>query len=622
MKKTLSFVMSIILCISLVLPFGITAFAYAAPTAAINANNSSIALNGEVNVTVKYTTSDTDIGAVSANVTYDAAKLGYISSSGDIAVNGTGGQLTLSFYESGNIAAGSGKKSLTATIKFKAKAVGASAVSLTTTAITNLNIEPLTKPGVKTVNISVTEVQKSSNNNLKSVSIGVAAQNGVSLGRGTLTPAFNKNTTTYTLKVPYNTHSVSLTGNKEDPKATTKVGGAWASNADKWTRTITVTAENGTTKVYTFNIVREAKPNTPPPPPVSSDPVVSEPEIDENLQVIVDDKTYYINTVLSDNNKPSGFTASISTYNGVEIPVFVSADEKMKVALLTNGEKEDSLFIYNSEKINFTKVDYIDFGGKKYIPDDFTIYTDEYSEYVAAESEIFGKNINSFKVEETSEYLYFWAVNPEGVGAVYSYDTIEKTMQRANLTVNENTSSNDEIVGAPAVDPLSKGISPVTFAITVAILVAIILALIVVTFVALGKAKEAKYSHHHGHSHHSEKKEPEQEEIKESPSEKLFQKQLEEAKKRNDEADSISLFNDEDKFPVEEEKEESLTEEAPIEEVLDEEAEPHETESVEEKTEEADFDEKALEEMLFPNGIPEKAEEELKIFDDEEKSEE
>lgn len=621
MKKTLKAVLSFVIILAVCLSVFVTNVS-AAANVALSAPT-SIAVGETITVTVKYT-GDRAIKGLDTWLEYDKTVLQYVPNSATwtagamVNANDPGGIVKVSW-----LFTDSTLKTITFTYKLKAIKAGAANVSVITDSLSHDKLgTPETPPAKKSVTVSVVNYVASSNNNLKSVDIGVGAENGASLGRGTLTPAFNKNTTTYTLKVPYNTHSVSLTGNKEDPKATTKVGGAWASNADKWTRTITVTAENGATKVYTFNIVREAKPNTPPPPPVSSDPVVSEPEIDENLQVIVDDETYYINTVLSDNNKPSGFTASISTYNGVEIPVFVSADGKMKVALLTNGEKEDSLFIYNSEKINFTKVDYIDFGGKKYIPDDFTIYTDEYSEYVAAESEIFGKNINSFKVEEASEYLYFWAVNPEGVGTVYSYDTIEKTMQRANLTVNENTSSNDEIVGAPAVDPLSKGISPVTFAITVAILVAIILALIVVTFVALGKAKEAKYSHHHSHSHRSEKKEPEQEEIKESPSEKLFQKQLEEAKKRNDEADSISLFNDEDKFPVEEAKEESLTEEAPTEEALTEEAEPHETESVEEKTEEADFDEKALEEMLFPNGIPEKAEEELKIFDDEEKSEE
>ena len=497
MKKTLKAILSFVMILAVCLSVFVTNVSAAANVAL--SVPTSIAVGETITVTVKYT-GDRAIKGLDTWLEYDKTVLQYVPNSATwtacamVNANDPGGIVKVSW-----LFTDSTLKTITFTYKLKAIKAGATNVSVITDSLSHDKLgTPETPPAKKSVAVSVVNYVASSNNNLKSVDIGVAAENGASLGRGTLTPAFNKNTTTYTLKVPYNTHSVSLTGNKEDTKATTKVGGAWASNADKWTRTITVTAENGKTKVYTFNIVREAKPqgntsSTPSTkPPVSSDPVVSEPEIDENLQVIVDDETYYINTVLSDNNKPSGFTASISTYNGVEIPVFVSADEKMKVALLTNGEKEDSLFIYNSEKINFTKVDYIDFGGKKYIPDDFTIYTDEYSEYGAAAAEIFGKNINSFKVEETSEYLYFWAVNSEGVGAVYSYDTIEKTMQRANLTVKENTSSNDEIVDAPAVDPLSKGISPITFATTVAILVVIILVLVVVTFVALCKAKEAK----------------------------------------------------------------------------------------------------------------------------------
>ena len=94
----------------------------------------------------------------------------------------------------------------------------------------------------------------STNNNLSTLSASV----------GTFDIEFNSEEVIYTLTVPYTTESVELSGLVEDEYATVDGFGVYELNYGKATAIITVTAEDGTTKVYTVYIVKEAAPVTKP----------------------------------------------------------------------------------------------------------------------------------------------------------------------------------------------------------------------------------------------------------------------------------------------------------------------------------------------------------------------
>jgi len=91
-------------------------------------------------------------------------------------------------------------------------------------------------------------VEKSSNNKLSSLSVGSY----------TLSPKFSAATTSYTVKVPYEASSIVISAKKADPKAS--VSGTGTKNiavgANKCT--VKVTAENGSAKNYTVEVVRAA----------------------------------------------------------------------------------------------------------------------------------------------------------------------------------------------------------------------------------------------------------------------------------------------------------------------------------------------------------------------------
>lgn len=92
---------------------------------------------------------------------------------------------------------------------------------------------------------------RSGNNNLSSLKV-----NG-----GTLNPGFNKNTTRYTLSVPFSISSLSIDAIPEDSKAKVSISGNNLVAEETRDVTITVTAENGSTKTYVISVTRGKDPN-------------------------------------------------------------------------------------------------------------------------------------------------------------------------------------------------------------------------------------------------------------------------------------------------------------------------------------------------------------------------
>lgn len=105
------------------------------------------------------------------------------------------------------------------------------------------------------VSVSVNITRKSSINNLYSLNASV----------GTFDTAFDKDVTVYTLTVPYDTKEVILSGSLEDTLSTVDGLYKYELSEDKTTAIITVTAEDGSTKVYTVYIIKEKPPVVPTP---------------------------------------------------------------------------------------------------------------------------------------------------------------------------------------------------------------------------------------------------------------------------------------------------------------------------------------------------------------------
>ena len=91
---------------------------------------------------------------------------------------------------------------------------------------------------------------------------GNANLNSLTLSTGTLNPAFSTGVTEYTADVPNETSSVTVDYTVADNTATVEVSGAASLSVGDNTITVTVTAQNGSPKVYTITVTRAPSSNT------------------------------------------------------------------------------------------------------------------------------------------------------------------------------------------------------------------------------------------------------------------------------------------------------------------------------------------------------------------------
>lgn len=135
------------------------------------------------------------------------------------------------------------------TIEFMAISNGEGTISLTGKVANGMNISEF-EEALIIVNI----IRKSSINNLASLSADI----------GTFDIEFDKDVTVYTLTVPSDAKEVILSGSLEDLLSTVDGLYKYELTEDKTTAVITVTAEDGSTKVYTVYIIKEKPPVTTP----------------------------------------------------------------------------------------------------------------------------------------------------------------------------------------------------------------------------------------------------------------------------------------------------------------------------------------------------------------------
>ena len=173
-------------------------------------STSSTVVGNTVTVTVRMSSS-VALGYINYSMSYDTSRLTLTS----------GTQKGVIYNFTGN------EKSTTVTFKFKAKAKGTATVTLKVNEALDFN-SGAALSGTKTVSRSINiktqaeiEASYSKNNNLSSLKVS----------NGTLSPSFNKNTTSYSVTVENSVTSISLSGSREDSKS--YVSGLGSHNLDE-----------------------------------------------------------------------------------------------------------------------------------------------------------------------------------------------------------------------------------------------------------------------------------------------------------------------------------------------------------------------------------------------------
>ena len=258
MKKVLSLLITVVLFLPLV---SIATFA----SAAIAVDIPDSAYPGdEITITIKFDTNNVkDYNAAEFSVMFDPEQIEYKSNSGlrdDWGIANTKLQNGVYFLFDYNIPGGDGFGQAFVKLKFKLSSSLKAGESVDIN-FNDITLVSLSESGQTIANeeYSINIIEKSSDATLYSLSISDV----------TLSPAFSSDVISYTATVDYRTTPLKVNYKTNDPNAKAKVTGTTLKEG-KNTVTITVTAEDGTTKKYTVSVTMKENPN-----PLSSDNKIS-----------------------------------------------------------------------------------------------------------------------------------------------------------------------------------------------------------------------------------------------------------------------------------------------------------------------------------------------------------
>ena len=403
-----------------------------AATGSLSVSSASGNVGSTVTVTGTVSASEA-VSAVTVTLTYDPAGLQYVSGSQDVS----GGSGSVTYF--GDVM-GQNKSSLSFSMSFKILKEGSFSVSGIADAYTDADMQKISiSRGGGTItgkavtsnnpsggggttpptNSGTTQTNKDTNNKLKSLQISP----------GSLSPAFNANTTSYKVNVPEGTTEIIISAATQSSKASVSVSGAKNLQPGENTAKVVVTSESGATRVYMLTVIcGEATTNEEPQ------------EEPEKIQINGTDNT--INETFTDDTIPVGFVRNKITYNGKQYEALKHEKGELMLVNLQN-ETGNAFYIFNSETQEFYNFVQISFSEGRYI---IPLKLDDRQEFADADTTTImlqDKPFDAWKVDE--EYSVIRAMNSEGEIVLYQYDSLDGTLQRyAAVVANENGEQPEE----------------------------------------------------------------------------------------------------------------------------------------------------------------------------------
>lgn len=394
MKKFLSVLISIIIAAS-VFAFGVSA----ANSTIIAFSANTVTIGDKVTVTLTLN-SDQPIWSYDYKLSYDSTKLNYQGAAGVIHdANAANGENKLSF-----------------SFTFDSIAVGSVAIKAYDCIVSPDGTNEINLGGASAT-LTVKDVALSNNSNLKALS----------LSAGNLSPTFNANRTNYTASVPYETNSIRVYATASDTNAKVNVQNPTALNVGQNTINVTVTAADGSQKIYKIVVTRREQGADD-----TSQPETSTPENTNPYETVISGKSYEVVTSIPETAILKGFTLSTADYNGTQVPVIRDSNNEFTVYYLKeSGAEAIAPYTYNAELKAFEELKYKTLNDLVYIftdfPQDVTMPNDYYSSF----TQIGDYSVKSYLStnSQMSDFAYVYCfVN--GDSGLYRYDSKEGTLQR------------------------------------------------------------------------------------------------------------------------------------------------------------------------------------------------
>ncbi len=317
------------------------------------------------------------------------------------------------------------------------------------------------------------EEKKSSNASLGSLVISA----------GTLSPEFAAATKDYTATVDYSCSSLAVTANPADSKASvTSVTGNDSLEVGENTVSVVVTAEDGSTSTYNIVVTRRAE----------DDP--------ENADKQDNWKKFNINgtewTMVNDIPEdvvPEGFEHSKTVIDGLEYNTLHGTFGDITLVYL-QSESGNGLFVYDAAQN--AAYEYVRINSESHFIVVLLPKVDDVPEgYNEVSLSIEGKGVATAyqtKAEKTDDktkdFYLVYAINDNGESGWYTYDSVDGTYMRTELSTSTVAQEENDAVKSELVPGIANKYLVLA---AILILVIIILALLLLVVVVKNKKRTA-----------------------------------------------------------------------------------------------------------------------------------
>ena len=418
------------------------------------------------------------------------------------------------------------------------------------------------------------EEKKSSNSSLGSLVISA----------GTLSPEFSAATKDYTATVDYSCSSLAVTANPADSKASvTSVTGNDSLEVGENTVSVVVTAEDGSTSTYNIVVTRRAE----------DDP--------ENADKQDNWKKFNINgtewTMVNDIPEdvvPEGFEHSKTVIDGLEYNTLHGTFGDITLVYL-QSESGNGLFVYDAAQN--AAYEYVRINSESHFIVVLLPKVDDVPEgYNEVSLSIEGKGVATAyqtkaekKDDKTKDFYLVYAINDNGESGWYTYDSVDGTYMRTELSTPTVAQEENDAVKSELVPGIANKYLVLA---AILILVIIILALLLLVVVVKNKKRTANDEDDDEDDEEDDTKELDIEDNDIEDNVIEDDTIAEDNEENSDEENDIEA-NDDAQEPAEESQIEELqepVEESQVEE-LQESAEESHTEELQESVEESQTDE-------------------------------
>ncbi len=402
LKKSVVLVMSLIIVLS---AFSFSTFA--AGSTSISLSNNSLYVGSTLTVTVKIT-ADEEMYSAEGFLQFDENILEYVSSS-TAGVNLKGTNRVQMALTGGEV------KSISATMTFKTKKIGQCSLKFYDASYVQApdrGFGQITVSGSNaTVNVADTSSQKSSNANLKTLYLS----NNIPL-----TPAFNKDVTTYNVNIDNSITKVLVSAIAEDAGAGISVKGSADMKEGANQRIVVVTAPNGTQKKYVININRATADGT---------------TLDINpYEVTINGEKWILANEYPEGTVLERFTLSSTMVNSLEVPAIVNEVNNKVVVMAKNADGSvTKYFEYTSATGEFKEYRMLKEASQNYVLLDLVPNTETPKGYYKTTAVLGGHSVEVFKYENPNyaDYLIFYAEYNSEIKDYFRYDSTTGSVQRS-----------------------------------------------------------------------------------------------------------------------------------------------------------------------------------------------